>query len=183
MINLRSKLRRKLFVHFFTNPEANHYGRELARLLDVDPKNLSSELARLETEGLFASEVRGQQKYFRLNRNHPLYEEFRRIVFKTIGVVGQLRSTLAHMQGVEEAYLYGSFARNQEDAESDIDVLIVGEPNAEKLEEVIRKLERQLGREINYTLMGPKEFKTRQKKKDAFLADIWRHKKINLLAA
>ena len=183
MINLRSKLRRKLFARFFTNPDANYYVRELARLLDVDAKNLSTELARLEGEGLFVSQVRGRQKYFRLNRNHPLYEEFRRIVFKTIGAVGQLRNALAHMRGIEEAYLYGSFARNQTDAKSDIDVLIVGEPEAEKFEEVVRKLERQLGREINYTLMSPREFKSRRKKKDPFLEDIWRHKKISLLAA
>ncbi len=183
MINLRSQLRRELLRYYFTNPGASHYLRELAGLLRLDPANLSRELGRLERQGLFASERRGIQKYFHLNRSYPLYEEVRRIVFKTVGAVGQLRNSLKQVPGVEEAYLYGSFARNQQDAMSDIDVLLVGQPRAEELEGAIRKLERQLHREINYTLLSPKEFRTRRATKDAFLEDIWRHKKISLVAS
>ncbi len=183
MLNLRSKLRRQLLSYYFTNQSATHYLRELAGLLKVDPANLSRELGRLERQGVFVSDRRGLQKYFRLNRNYPLYEEVRRIVLKTVGAVGQLRNTLAQIPGVEEAYLYGSFGRNQEDAASDIDVLIVGQPGAEELEEAIRKLERQLHREINYTLLSPAEFRRQRATKDAFLEDIWRHKKISLVAS
>ncbi len=148
----------------------------------LDPANLSRELARLETEGLFASERRGRQKYFRLNRSYPLYEEMRRIVFKTVGVVGRLRNALTKVPGIEEAWLYGSFARDRQDAASDIDILIVGEPMAEGLERAIRKLERELGREINYTSLSPREFERRRRRKDAFLEDVWRHKKIRLVS-
>lgn len=183
MLNFRSELRQKLLGYYFTNPKANHYLRELADLLGVDPANLSRELRRLEREGLFVSQHRGLQKYFRLHPKYPLYEEVRRIVFKTVGVLGQLRGALQKVGGVTEAYLYGSFARNQQDASSDIDVLLIGRPKAEELETTIQKLERQLGREINYIVLGPKEFRTRRARQDAFLEDIWRHKKISLVAA
>ena len=183
MINLRSKLRRKLLGYYFTNPSASHYLRELAELLRLDPANLSRELARLERQGLFVSERRGVQKYFCLNRHYALYEELRRIVLKTVGAVGQLRNSLKQIPGVQEAYLYGSFARNQQDAASDIDVLLIGEPESEVVEEAVRKLERQLHREINYTLLDQKEFKARRASKDAFLEDIWRHKRISLVAS
>lgn len=183
MIDLRSKLRQKLLGYYFTNPSANHYLRELAERLGVDPANLWRELRRLEGQRLFVSEKRGQQKYFRLNRDYPLYKEVQRIVFKTVGAVGQLRNALERTPGLEEAYLYGSFARNQQDAASDIDVLVIGKPKAEELEKGVRRLERQLGRDINYILMSPEEFKARRARKDAFLEDIWSHKKISLLAA
>ncbi len=183
MLNLRSKLRQKLFGYYFTNPGAKHYLRELAVLLDVDVANLSRELVRLENQGLFVSEMSGHQKYFRLNQKHPLYDELRRIVFKTIGVVGQLRKTFEEIGGLNEAYLYGSFARTKQDAASDIDVLLVGEPDVAELETAIRKLERQLHRQINYTLLSPGEMKVRRQKRDAFLEDIWRHKMINLLSS
>ncbi len=183
MIDLRSKLRQKLLGYYFTNPGASYYLRELAEALEVDPANLSRELRRLERQGLFVSEKRGKQKYFRLNRNYPLYDEVRGIVFKTVGAVGQLRNTLQQVTGIREAYLYGSFAKNQQDAASDIDILVIGKPEAEELEVAIRKLERQLGREINYTLLSPEEFKTRRADKDAFLEDVWRGKKISLIAA
>lgn len=183
MINLRSKLRQDLLGYYFTNPSMSHYLRELAELLGADPANLWRELGRLEREGLFVSERRGRQRYFRLNRRYPLYEEVRRIVFKTVGVVGQLRKALQKIAGIKEAYLYGSFARNQQDAASDIDVLIVGDTKAEELEAPIGKLERQLGREINYTVLSPAELRTRRARRDAFLEDIWRQKKISLIAA
>ena len=183
MLNLRSKLRRALFGYYFTNPKAEHYLRELAELLGLDAANLSRELAGLMRQGLFLSRSRGRQKYFQLNRSHPLYDEFRRIVFKTIGVEGQLRDALRAVSGIREAYLYGSFAQDEQDTQSDIDVLIVGTPEAEALEDAIRKLERRLSREINYTLMSPVEFRTRRGKKDPFLEDIWRNRRIDLLAA
>ncbi|MDA2925332.1 nucleotidyltransferase domain-containing protein [Acidobacteria bacterium AH-259-L09] len=183
MINLRSKLRQKLLGYYFTNPQAEHYLRELAELLRVDPANLSRELRKLVGQGFFVGHTRGRQKYFRLNRTHPLYNEVRRIVFKTVGVVGELQSTLAHVPGIQDAYLYGSFARDQQDPQSDIDLLVIGEVDAETLETAIRRLERRLGREINYTLMTRKEFRLRRSRKDPFLEDVWRNKRIKLLAA
>lgn len=167
--------------YYFTNPSASHYLRELAALLDVDPANLSRELRRLEQEGLFISEQRGRQKYFRLNRRYPLYEEVKGIIFKTAGVIGQLRTGLEKLAGIKEAYLYGSFARKQEDVASDIDLLIVGDGHGEQLATTIRKLEKRLGREINYTLLSPKEFQRRRARQDPFLEDIWRHKTIRLI--
>lgn len=183
MIDLRSQLRRRLLGYYFTNPKANHYLRELAQMLGVDPANLSRELARLESQGLFQSERRGKERFYRLNPRYPLYEEVKRIVAKTVGVVPTLREGLGRIKGIEQAYLYGSFARDQQDALSDIDILIVGQPPAEKLAEFMRKLERQIGREINYVVLSPAEFATRRKKGDPFLADIWRNKRIDLVTA
>jgi len=182
MFQLRSKLRRDLLVYYFTNPAASHYLRELARILNADPANLSRELASLEDQGVFLSQTRGRQKYFQLNRSYPLFAEYRRILQKTVGVHSRLRDALAGMQGIEQAYLYGSFARDQADLQSDIDLLIIGRPGAEALEAVIARLESKLGREINYTVFDRKEFQKRRAKKDPFLADVWEHEKIALLS-
>ena len=100
-------MRRKLLSYFFANPHATQYVRELARALDVDPTNLSRELADLEQQGLFQSEIRGRQRHYRLNRRYPLYEEIRRIIFKTVGVTGELRDTLKDIKGLKEGFLYG----------------------------------------------------------------------------
>jgi len=153
----------------------------LARILNADPANLSRELARLERNGLFRSERRGNQKYFRLHKDYALYDEVRRIVEKTIGVKSQLTASLAGIAGVEEAYLYGSYAKDQQDQASDIDVLIVGQPDIGKLEESIRSLERRLRREINHTLLSRKELQARLKKKDPFITDVWKGQRISLL--
>ncbi len=136
----------------------------------------------MEREGLFRSEVSGRQKYFKLNREYPLFDEVRSIVAKTIGAAPLLGQSLRKVKGIEEAYLYGSFARSQQDAASDIDLLLIGSPRGEALAEVVRKLERQLGREINYTVLTRKEFESRRARKDAFLENVWHNKRVSLVA-
>ena len=183
MLDLRSMARRRLLVYYFTNPKARYHLRDLAERLSIDPSNLSKELGRLEREGLFRSEVSGRQKYFQLNREYPLFREVRSIVAKTIGAVPLITQSLKTIKGISEAYLYGSFARNQQDAASDIDVLVIGAPREEALAEAVGKLERQLGREINYTVLTPKEFESRRARKDAFLESVWHNKRVQLVGA
>src|SRR5437016_6375216 len=183
MLDLRSKARQRLLAYYFTNPTARHHLRDLAGRLSIDPSNLSKEFGRLEREGLFRSEVSGRQKYFQLNRKYPLFDEVRSIVAKTIGAVPVITQSLKKIPGIGEAYLYGSFARNQQDAGSDIDVLVIGTPREEVLAEAVRKLERQLGREINYTVLAPKEFRSRRARKDAFLESVWHNDRVSLVGA
>ena len=181
MLNLRSTARQHLLAYYFTNLAARHHLRDLAERLSIDPSNLSKELGRLEREGLFRSEVSGRQKYFQLNRKYPLFDEVRKIVAKTIGAVPLITQSLKRIEGIDEAYLYGSFARNQQDAASDIDVLVIGAPREEVLAQAVRRLERQLGREINYTVLGSKEFKSRRARRDAFLENVWHNRRVSLV--
>lgn len=181
MLNLRSKVRQRLLSYFFTNPRARNHVRDLAQRLELDPSNVSKELARLERETIVQSEVSGRQKYFQLNQKYPLYRELRGIITKTIGVAPLLTASLAKIGGLKEAFLYGSFARNQEDAASDIDLLVIGKPDEAELAEAMGKLERRIGREINYTVLTGAELELRRARKDAFLADVWHNKRILLI--
>lgn len=182
MLDLRSKARQLLLVYYFTNPTARHHLRDLAERLSIDPSNLSKELRRLERAGLFRSEVSGRQKYFQLNPKYSLLDEVRKIVTKTIGATPLIARTLEKIEGIDEACLYGSFASNQQDAASDIDVLVIGAPREEVLAQVMRRLERQLGREINYTVLTQKEFESRRARKDAFLDNVWHNKRVSLIS-
>lgn len=151
----------------------------------MDPANLSKELRRLEQDGLFESEVTGRQKYFHLNRAYPLFQEVRGIVTKTVGAVPLLAQSLKSIDGIEEAYLYdGSFARNQQDAASDIDVLVIGTPGDSALAKAVRRLERQFAREINDSVLTRAEgIEALRARKDAFVEGVWHNKRISLVAA
>jgi predicted nucleotidyltransferase len=183
MFDFRSKARQLLLAYYFTNPTARHHLRDLAGRLSIDPSNLSKELGRLEREGLFRSEVSGRQKYYQLNRKYLLFDEVRKIVTKTIGAAPLISQSLKGIEGIDEAYLYGSFARNQQDAASDIDVLVIGDPRDQELVQTARALERRLGREINYTVLTPKEFESRRARKDAFLESVWHNKRVPLIVS
>jgi len=181
MFLIQSKLRQKVFTHFFINPERQFYVRELARLLDEDPGNLSKEMIRLGKEGIFRSTIRGKTKYYTLNKNHPLYKQLKEIIFKTSGIEKILKNELNKVSGIKEAFIYGSFARGEEKGPSDIDILIIGSVNEDALIDIINKLEQKFDREINYTLITKEEFQKKLKEKNSFLENILKQKKIKLL--
>lgn len=176
----RSRLRKRLLSYFFTNPDASLYVRELACLLKEDPGNLSKELNRLEREGIFASNLRGNQRYFSINKEHPLYNELKSMIFKTIGVEGSLRKIINETMGITASFIYGSFARDRENTASDIDLFIIGNPDEDGLIGKIETLEKNIHREINYNIYSEKEFKNRITKKDSFMLNIIKRPKIVL---
>jgi len=133
MISLRSELRRKLLTYFYTNRTARVYVRQLASALQVDSTNLSRELSRLEQSGLLRSEVEGRQRYYSINPQYPYRKAVFSLLQGTVGIVPTLTTALRRVQGIEGAFLYGSFAKNEADAASDIDLLIVGQPDAARL--------------------------------------------------
>lgn len=176
----KSRLRQKLLCHFFTNPGANLYLREIASILKEDPGNLSKELTKLEKEKVFTSSLRGNQKYFSLNKRYPLHKELKSIIFKTVGVEGSLRQIMESTDGILLSFIYGSFAQDKENSASDIDLLIVGNPDEDKLMQRIEDLEKRLDREINYNIYPEKEFKEKMRKKDSFILNILKRPKIIL---
>lgn len=176
----KSRLRKKVLSYFFTNPNANLYLREISALLKEDAGNLSKELARLEKSGIFVSALRGNQKYFSINKDYPLYKEFKSAIFKTIGAEGSLKEAIRQIEGIEASFIYGSFAQNKENPASDIDLFIIGNPDEDILMEKIEKLEKRLQREINYNIYPKKEFTDKKKKNDSFISNVLKSKKIML---
>jgi len=181
MLSLRSGLRRGLLAHLYANRSARFYVREMASTLGVDPTNLSRELARLEKEGLLESSVEGRQRYYRINPEYPYLKPLFTMLAGSVGLVPTLQNALKGIKQVEAAYIYGSFAKNETDASSDIDLLIIGQPEPRALATEVRKAEKVLHREVNYTVLKPQELRSRLKTHDAFVTDIWSGKRITLI--
>jgi len=177
----KSKTRKELFRLYFTNPDDEYYLRELERLLDIPVSMIRKELNRLEEDGIFLSRRRGNSTYYFLNKSYPLFDELKSIVFETIGVQGLLREELSQTKGIEVAFIYGSFAKHEEGAKSDIDLLVIGKPDDSELLRQIRKLEEVLRREIHYSIFRKEEFRQKRKEKDSFIMDLFRNPKIFLI--
>ena len=176
----KSRLRKALLGYFYANTDARLYLRQAAGLLGEDPGNLSKELARLEAAGIFTSSLSGKQRYYSLNKQYPLFDELKSIIFKTIGVEGALKEMLASIAGAKKAFIYGSFARDEEKAGSDIDLLLVGNFSEDELIEKLSPLETKLQREVNYTIYSPREFAQKSKKEGSFLNEVLKTKPILL---
>lgn len=178
---VESRLRKELLALYFTNPEKGYYLRELERILGFSVGNIRRELLRLERAGLFERRVVGNLVYYDLNKSYPLFEEMKSIVFKTVGIVGSLREAFGRIRGIQFAIIYGSYATGTEGVASDIDVLIVGEPDTDELIEIVDKAEKRLQREINYTVCDRQDFEKKKKAKESFILDVIEKPKIFLV--
>ena len=92
-----------------------------------------------------------------------------------------LHDVLINFKGITHAFIYGSFAKGEERGDSDIDLLIIGKINENKLIEELNKLEKKLQREINYTLYSKDEFEAKEEKGNSFILDTLQGKKIILI--
>ncbi len=106
------------------------------------------------------------------------------MIMKTVGVQGSLETLVKGVPGIKRAFIYGSFARNTERAGSDLDLCLTVRKNEFKenpLLEGLRRLERELGREINYTFLTEEEWKSKQHSKDSFVMKLLTNKRIELI--
>lgn len=181
MISLRSQVARKVLSFFILNPEETLYVNELSRKLALDKRNLVKKLRELEREGILRSEKRGNLRLFGANPEFPLYQEYRRIVLKTVGVEERLREIMRETPGIKEAYIYGSYAKDAMSVHSDLDLLVVGDHEIKVFQRKINLLQREIGREINSVNISEAEFKKKIDMKDSFIAGILRGKTVRLV--
>lgn len=172
MIKFNSPIRQKVLAYFFTNPHQELHLREIARVLGIDPGNLSKEMRKMKEEKVFRTEEKGSLTIYSLNQNHPLYKELKQIVNKTIGVEARFKKALEKVIDIKVAFIFGSFAKEKEDKFSDIDLMVIGNPNEDILISKISLIEDELKREINYSIFSLKDFKKGLARKEVFLEEI-----------
>ncbi|OGC03506.1 hypothetical protein A2276_01160 [candidate division WOR-1 bacterium RIFOXYA12_FULL_43_27] len=180
MISFKSKITAKILEYYFLNPDTERYANELAKALELDPKNLHRKLEELEKEGLFKSEFRGKERYFSLNKKFALLDHYKQIFLKTFGLEHKLKQITKEVAGIKEAYIFGSYAREKMDSSSDIDLLIIGSHSILELQKRINKLQKETGREFNIINLSEAEFKER-KKNDQLIKNIFKAGPIKLL--
>jgi len=177
----KSKARTALFRLYFTNPDKEYYLRELERELSTPVSIIRKELLALEKSGIFRLSKKANLCYYSLNKDYPLYSELKVIVFKTVGIQGALSELLSSLKGIETAFIYGSYANNEANAKSDVDLFIIGSIDEDSLLPRINKLEEALHRDINYSLYSRKDFDRKKKKHDPFIEDVVENMKILLI--
>ena len=177
----KSKTRTKILKHFFSDKNGKYYLRQLEKMLGVHVANIRRELISLEKMGLFRKEKKGKEVYYFLNTDLAIFEEINTIISKTIGMEAVLKRELQKVDGIRICFIYGSVAKGKEDALSDIDVFIVGEVKEDSILKVVRKLEEELSREINYTIFTEADLWKGVKEEKVFLKDVLKGSKIFLM--
>ena len=179
-----SKLRARLLGWLMTHPQERYFVRQLTAILQEDSTNVSRELARLARMGLLTCRQEGRQKYYQANRRCPVFEELRGLAVKTIGLGDVLRAALEPIAGrIRVAFLFGSFAKRQDTADSDVDLLAVGEVGSAEMAKALRPARARLSREINVTVYPPREFSAKAKAGHHFITQVLKGDRMYLVGS
>jgi len=161
-----------------SQPDKWWFLSELADHLGTTPSSLQRELTTLVASGILEQRREGTRVYFRAHRGSPIYRELRGIVEKTSGIIPTIRTLLVPFRDrILCAFIYGSVARAEEHATSDIDLMVVGDVGLAELTPVLRKAEQVLGREINVINYSVNEFRHNLGKDDRFLTAVLKRPK------
>lgn len=171
--------RRDVLARLLLHPEASLHVRELARALGKPPGTLLRELNALAAAGVLARRRVGNQVHFQADPASPIYEELRGILKKTVGVADVLREALAPLGGkLRAAFVYGSVARGDERAHSDLDVMVVGEASFGDVVAALAPAQESLRREVNPNVYPALEFRKKLAAGDPFLKRVLAERKI-----
>jgi predicted nucleotidyltransferase len=170
---LFGRTRARLLATLYDKPDNTFFIRQLARHIDGSAGTVQRELATLTAAGLILREVRENQIFYHANRAHPIFAELHSLLAKTAGVFHMLQEALTPLSDrIEYAFVYGSFAKGEEKAESDIDLLLTGEITLDELLEQMSPVERQLNRPISPTIFAREELRTKIHSGNHFLKAI-----------
>jgi len=182
---LFSATQQRVLGLLFGQPERSFYATELIGLAGGGSGGVQRELARLEQSGLVTVRRIGNQKHYQANPKSPIFEELRNIAFKTIGLAEPLRKALAPLASqIHAAFVYGSVAKRQDTAASDIDLMVVSDSLT--YADIFGALEvvgTQLARPVNPTVYTRQEFAKRIKEGNAFMTRLLDQPKLWLIGA
>ena len=179
------KVRQRVLAVLFGNPGRSFYANEVIALAQSGTGAVQRELAALLDAGLLLMTKRGNQKHFQANAAAPVFAELRGLVLKTMGLADVLRLALAPLEAqIKTAFVYGSVAKQQDTAQSDIDVLIVSSTlGYADVFGAIESATTQLGRKVNPTLYAPGDIAKRIAQDNAFVTRVMQQPKIWLIGS
>ncbi|MEI7612848.1 MAG: nucleotidyltransferase domain-containing protein [Betaproteobacteria bacterium] len=176
--------RQRALTQLLLHPDSSYHVRELARLTGTTPGTLHKELARLAESGLLLREKQGNQVRYRANRDCPVFAELAGLFRKTSGVVGVLAEALRSLSPAPQlALVFGSIARGEENARSDIDLLLIANCTFGDAVKTLHPLQEQLQREITPVLYTAAEFIRRINEHDAFIANVLANPKLFVIGS
>ncbi len=177
---LFSGSRRSILALLYGHADEQFYLREITRRAGTGIGATQRELRQLSEAGLIQDVRRGRQVYYQANRKNPIFVELKSILAKTSGIRDILQEALTSLgkDRIKLAFVYGSIARGEEKASSDVDLMVVGEISFSDVVSALAKIETKLGREVNPTVYGPREFREKLAAKNHFLSAVAKEKKL-----
>lgn len=182
---LFTRTQQKVLTLLYGRLDESFYLNQIVRLAGIGKGTVKRELESMVAAGLITVTAQGNQNHYQANPECPIYEELGSIVRKTFGIADEIRQALQPVaESIMYACVYGSIAKGEERAGSDVDLLMVGEDlDYAEVMELLVPLEQSLGRTVNPTLLTPAAFQRKRVQVDSFLARVMAQPRIGVLGS
>ena len=167
-----SQARIEILKLFLLNSSGRYYLREIQALIGQPLQAIQRETEKLADIGLLHSERDGNRRYYWVNRSFPILPELKSIFLKTVALGEVLEAAVDNDGEIAAAFVFGSYAANQEDAESDIDLCVIGQITSRKVHQILAPVKRDLHRELNVVLYSLEEFREKAADKNHFVQSL-----------
>lgn len=169
-----SKTRAKLLSLFLVNSDKAYYVREITRMIDEQINSVRRELANLKSLDIVVSHERKGKLFYKANKKSDLYPELKKIFGRSVKTKEQqeeasILKNIKNLGDVSYAALMGHFVK---DSSSVIDIFVVGKVDKRKMKTFVSRLEKDAGKELNYSLMTVDEYENRKMIFDRFLTEV-----------
>ena len=179
---LFGRTRGAVLALLYGHADQSFYTRQIAREVDASVGAVQRELENLSKVVLIVRKSVGTQVFYQANRDAPIFREMQGMVNKTIGVFSILRSALHPLaKRILVAFVYGSVAREEETAHSDVDLLVVGKVTLDEILSRLSTVEKNIGRPINPTVYSVTEFTSKLASENHFLTAVLKGQKVFLV--
>jgi len=156
--------------------------REMERRSGLNDSTLRQELRKLIRLDLVQSRRDSNRVYYRAKTENPLYPEIRNLVLKTSGLSDVLKSAIRDKR-IRVAFVFGSVARGEEKAGSDVDLMVIGQLGLRDLSRLLSGIEEKIGREVNPHVLREEEFRKRIRAKEHFVSNVMDSPKIFIIGS
>jgi len=182
---LFSGTQRRVLGLLFGNPSRSYYARELIRLAGAGAGGVQRELGRLSQSGLITVRSIGNQRHYQANPASPVFAELCALASKTFALADPLREVLRPLSSrIEAAFVYGSVARREDTATSDVDLMVIADKfSYGELLEALEPLSETIGRRVNPTVMSTREWAKRLHARSAFATRLMAQPRIWLIGS
>lgn len=169
---LFSRVRQSVLGILFTNPGQQLHLREIARRAGMSAPTVLKELNSLVAAGIIIDSKMINVRLFQANPDCPLFDELRSIATKTFGLADRIQVAIEGIAGIEVAFIFGSVARHEDTAASDVDVALIGSCSYNEVVLAMHAVGKDLKREVNPVVYEPGELERKVADGDSFARNL-----------
>lgn len=179
-----SKVRIKILRLYMENQGKSYHVRDIVRQVKEEINAVRRELINLEKAGLFTKEPKFNRVYYSIKIDYPLYDALRIMITKEFGLGGSIIREKEQLGEINYAVLSAQYISNAPMNPQELDLLIIGDSvNMERLNLLVKTVELDTRREINYTVMTQTQFDQQKKRREGFMKNLLDKSKVFLIGS